>query len=1278
MFKNIVTRTKIINKILSNNRSIGSLGKNYIERLNDLKAEIFGSYDIICCFKLKNHQIIPEEINDLKKKKLDYIDLIASTHFYEDSFFDTIGLNERFLFANKEDIIENDDDILRKKKIDFNILKNKQKYCVFLVDNNNVELNIDNMYNILDNANNINRFTGFENIIFLNIDYLHLMFTNLLTSIIKQNNFTPIFIFRNISWMEVLFQFFVFNYRISGGSYTKRHILSPLQYRLFQFLNCVDYNLESHIVKSFHLGNMFSKHSIIDFTKYLNKDLEKINNDELDFYIKRTDQILSRMEYLIELRHRPYSLNIITERINELNFKTKNIPILNNLFKDISIQWRWYDSTAKSSNKNLMNEFLMLKDRLDSINDLREKEKIIKDKDIIKIEDDKFNLIEKKKNGKNKITDKNKEGKISFLKEFKGRSYHTSIKCQDNSNVNNKERDNELFKDNREYSEISSELKDENNKSNESIYRFMYFVGEVIKNSDNNYEKAQEEIENGWLNFVKEKLSKDKSKVRNNFNYIIKKSNETLELQTKIIKRKFPKAYDKFNIDLLIIAFSTIFTHHQNLGFNSIAFIISNNILFYWYKKDVLKKYKKYNDKSSLNDESNLSFLAIDEDVNYISIQEYSKSLGLDKKVDKLKLGSFFIEIFSYPPTNVFERSYKNIDPIQDNENIGLDHKDKNDILVELHDDELYSLAILILNEDYVNNLKKDFIINHVSLPMICKPLKWEEQSYGGFILNSIEKKDLIRGSEIHKHVLDNKNNLYSAVNYLNSIKFKINKSLLNYLENEGKYLWDNYMKDIKNKSGILQSNITIEIAKSYANISAPIYLNVFTDWRSRIYTHSFYISYQGGDLCNSLLQFYDGYPLTDSGKYFLYVFGANCYNYKNISKSSYEDRVKWVEKNYNKIIKLEPDFILKAESKFLFTAFCLTMRDLYNNPKANVYLPVFLDATCSGIQHLAALLHDFETGKKVNLVPQTNNDKVQDLYAELVEPINKAINKYGIINKEYHKFSKIKLSRDLLKTPIMTKVYNVTVIGIANQLKSNTKKKKGKNTFYLFPTENDKEISLTYQEVFILATIINDQIFELLPSLKGIYKYFKDIIRLMLRLNIPIIWFTPSGLKLTQYYSLSKIHKLSITFARKSKTVVLRESLNILDKKKQIHAIIPNIIHSLDASHLINLINKALTLKFEPVISVHDCFGTHPNKLEDLILLVKKEFILLYTKSNFLENFHNKLIQSIKDNHYDIFIDENGIEYINLKRKKIEIPKIPNLGKLNIEEIINSKYFIS
>lgn len=86
--------------------------------------------------------------------------------------------------------------------------------------------------------------------------------------------------------------------------------------------------------------------------------------------------------------------------------------------------------------------------------------------------------------------------------------------------------------------------------------------------------------------------------------------------------------------------------------------------------------------------------------------------------------------------------------------------------------------------------------------------------------------------------------------------------------------------------------------------------------------------------------------------------------------------------------------------------------------------------------------MRDLELGSKVNLIPQT--DIVGDIYSNIMEPLNKAINRFGLNNIEYASLSLVKFNRKIIKTSIMTKVYNVTNYGIAQQLKANLIAKKG------------------------------------------------------------------------------------------------------------------------------------------------------------------------------------------------------------------------------------------
>lgn len=104
---------------------------------------------------------------------------------------------------------------------------------------------------------------------------------------------------------------------------------------------------------------------------------------------------------------------------------------------------------------------------------------------------------------------------------------------------------------------------------------------------------------------------------------------------------------------------------------------------------------------------------------------------------------------------------------------------------------------------------------------------------------------------------------------------------------------------------------------------------------------------------------------------------------------------------------------------------------------------------------------------------------------------------------------------------------------------------------------------------------------------------------------------------------------------------MVIREWTNLTDEQKQVNDIIANIIHSLDASHLISVVCSCSDTNFKPVITVHECFATLPNKLENLSFIIRKEFLLQYTKEDFLNRLNNRIRQYITDNNYSIKGDE-------------------------------------
>jgi hypothetical protein len=373
-----------------------------------------------------------------------------------------------------------------------------------------------------------------------------------------------------------------------------------------------------------------------------------------------------------------------------------------------------------------------------------------------------------------------------------------------------------------------------------------------------------------------------------------------INYKNKILKRKFPLFHEDINnIEYLLIAFSFGITLYDRLNYTNIVQGIGSNILFNIYKhrrKSFIRKNK-------------------DSDKTFPYYKDWTTDIFKDIDINEeiIKLGDFFITLLSSFPSVIFER-----------------------VLTRSKGSKKYNSALLKINDEYLDDIRNNLIIHPNSLPMICKPNEWSYKSYGGFLINKELNDDIITGVT-HKHKMENRHSLYNAINYLNSIQFSINNSLLNFLNNEGNYL----LSEVPSEDEF-QRDITLKIAEIFENVT--FYLNCKADWRGRLYTESFFIDYQGSDLSSSLVNFHDGEAINDNGKYYLYIHGANNHNENNISKTSFDNRIDWVKKNYDKIINLDKELILNAENKFTFAAFCINMKEIHNNPNAIIKSPVFLD----------------------------------------------------------------------------------------------------------------------------------------------------------------------------------------------------------------------------------------------------------------------------------------------------------------------------------------------
>jgi DNA-directed RNA polymerase len=283
---------------------------------------------------------------------------------------------------------------------------------------------------------------------------------------------------------------------------------------------------------------------------------------------------------------------------------------------------------------------------------------------------------------------------------------------------------------------------------------------------------------------------------------------------------------------------------------------------------------------------------------------------------------------------------------------------------------------------------------------------------------------------------------------------FRVNKDLLDYLVQfnyKHKLLLDlhenhKYANIKRNRTQdkeyqaflsmkILQQNI-LNIAQTYRNVP-KIYFPVKLDNRGRIYTTPSYFNYQGSELAKALISFAKPGIITRNNseaiEYFK-AYGANCFG-NGLNRKSYSKKIEWIDSNQEDIINYNNGKLVDlAEEKFLFLAFCLEFKrfnvflsqDSIHNFKT--YLPIQLDATCNGFQHLAMLSNEMLLYEKLNLAGSSKNKDPEDLYKYVMDQLIIYFEKRKNDQAEYGSYkrlSKINWSRSHIKKPLMVKPYN-------------------------------------------------------------------------------------------------------------------------------------------------------------------------------------------------------------------------------------------------------------
>lgn len=133
--------------------------------------------------------------------------------------------------------------------------------------------------------------------------------------------------------------------------------------------------------------------------------------------------------------------------------------------------------------------------------------------------------------------------------------------------------------------------------------------------------------------------------------------------------------------------------------------------------------------------------------------------------------------------------------------------------------------------------------------------------------------------------------------------------------------------------------------------------------------------------------------------------------------------------------------------------------------------------------------------------------------------------------------------------------------------------------------------------------------------------------------------------------------------------SLTITDKIN-MDTRKQKTALMPNLIHSLDASVLFLLYNSfyKTTFKYDKNVnfySVHDCYGVSAKYVDTLITILKTIYIELYSDSVYIQKFDQDIITLIKSSYGESSYDDNTRTFKIVNDGIVEYKTLPDISNI-------------
>lgn len=144
--------------------------------------------------------------------------------------------------------------------------------------------------------------------------------------------------------------------------------------------------------------------------------------------------------------------------------------------------------------------------------------------------------------------------------------------------------------------------------------------------------------------------------------------------------------------------------------------------------------------------------------------------------------------------------------------------------------------------------------------------------------------------------------------------------------------------------------------------------------------------------------------------------------------------------------------------------------------------------------------------------------------------------------------------------------------------------------------------------------------------------EYFQSIANEIADWGKGLLWFTPTGLPVTQNLKKRDVKPNTIRVTIEGQTVVRKypRYISEIDGKEQANAVAPNFVHSYDSAHLQLSICSAADEGMKNFLVIHDSFSTDAMNAGRFNHIIREQFVEMYRDNDWINKFYDDCEEQI------------------------------------------------